>query len=270
MPVNGAETSVDEEEGDEDEYMVRTTDQVGFGAGRARVQSGVGIGGGRAKGGKMSRREGSVKSKVDSGLARSGSAATARPRVDSARARTESFTRQRVDTITRARVDSTARPRVDSAVRARVDSGLRRKSGANDSPVSSADATSVSRSPSTTSTRRAMRTPVGRKASATSMRKSSTSSLRSTTTTTTRTVPTTASTKKTSVSSVSGSEREWSGDAKASYASPEHEHAPDEHVVWPKRGVPSTERDDPEGNHHVSEIVSQNTRRAASEQGPAR
>ncbi|KAG8723946.1 hypothetical protein FRC09_001055 [Ceratobasidium sp. 395] len=210
-----AASSMDEEDevdGEDEAFMVRTT-EVGVGAGRARVQSGVGIGGGRARGGKKARTT------DGSGLARSGSAATARPRVDSARTRTESFTRPRVDTITRARVDSTARPRVesataarsrvDSAVRARVDSGLRRKSSANDSPVD--PAVSVSRSPSTASARRAVRTPVGRKVSTSSMRKSSISSLRSSTATTTRTVPTTVSTKKTSVSSISGTSTPRSG-----------------------------------------------------------
>ncbi|KAG8794145.1 hypothetical protein FRC12_000415 [Ceratobasidium sp. 428] len=213
-----AASSMDEEDevddGEDEAFMVRTT-EVGVGAGRARVQSGVGIGGGRARGGKKARTT------DGSGLARSGSAATARPRVDSVRTRTESFTRPRVDTITRARVDSAARPRVestttarsrvDSAVRARVDSGLRRKSsGTNDSPVSSS-AVDVSRSPSTASARRAVRTPVGRKVSTSSMRKSSISSLRSSTATTTRTVPTTVSTKKTSVSSISGTSTPRSG-----------------------------------------------------------
>ncbi|KAG8745510.1 hypothetical protein FRC10_007857 [Ceratobasidium sp. 414] len=248
-----SETSVDEDEDEEDELMARTT-EVGVGAGRARVKSGVGIGGGRVRGGKPGKRErveSAAKAKVDSGLARSESAMTARPRVDSTRARTESLARQRVDTITRPRVDSTTRPRVDSNVRARVDSGLRRKSGANDSPVSPADATSPPRSPSTTSgrivgksSREALsrRTPIGRKVSATSMRKSSTSSLRSTTTTTTRTLPTTVSTKKTSVSSISGTSTPRSGTStprsRSMSMGRENGSGPGTGSATPKQGTP--------------------------------
>ncbi|QRV97280.1 proteophosphoglycan 5 [Ceratobasidium sp. AG-Ba] len=235
------------EASDETDESMACTTEVGVGAGRARIQSGVGIGGGRTRGGKRAKKgESPTKPKVesppramlDSALARSSSVVTARPRFDSTRTRTESMTRPRVDSAVRTRVESVTRPRaestprprvesvtrprVDSNVRARVDSGLRRKSGANDSPVSPASQGSASRSPSSASGRRAVgrkpsgealgrRTPIGRKASATSMRKSSTSSLRSTTTTTTRTTPVTVSTKKTSVSSVSGTSTPRSG-----------------------------------------------------------